>query len=103
MNSINVNKINPNKIFFTSLFFLATSLSALAQNSTINAAAFKQAIATPKAQVLDVRTATEFNGFELPRKIYDEDGWIENFSVRANPYVMHPISVKSDVKLSREV
>ena len=75
MNSINVNKINPNKIFFTSLFFLATSLSALAQNSTINAAAFKQAIATPKAQVLDVRTATEFNGGHIQHAL--QANWMD--------------------------
>jgi len=53
--------------FYTCLLFMASFLISCAQTSTnaslsLNASAYKQAIAAKNIQVLDVRTATEFKG-----------------------------------------
>lgn len=74
MNSIKI-QIKLYKLLFTSLFILTTSLNISAQNITMNAAAFKQAIATAKAQVLDVRTANEFNGGHIQHAL--QANWMD--------------------------
>ena len=100
-----MNPINREETEKTAMFFGKTcdSMDFIAMQRNSPKYEVGDVFVFPNMGAYTSATATEFNGFELPRKVYDEDGLIENFSVRANPSVMHPISVKSDVKLSREV
>jgi len=69
-----------------SLFFLTTTLLSCAQNSqtgkvnssielTTNAIKFSQAIATPGAQILDVRTATEYQSGHIANAL--QANWLD--------------------------
>lgn len=72
-----------------SLFFLTTTLLSCAQQSnkqngadqnstmelTVDAAKFSQAIATPGAQILDVRTAEEFKGGHIANAL--QANWLD--------------------------
>jgi rhodanese-related sulfurtransferase len=63
-----------------SLFLMASFLMSCAQTSTsasltLNAAAFKEAIAAKNIQVLDVRTAAEFNGGHIQNAL--QANWLD--------------------------
>ena len=64
----------------TSLFLMASFLMSCAQTSNnaaqvLSAAAFKQAITAKNIQVLDVRTATEFNGGHIKHAL--QANWLD--------------------------
>ena len=71
---------------FASLFFLTTTLLSCAQNNpigkvnssielTIGATKFSQAIAAPGAQILDVRTATEYQSGHIANAL--QANWLD--------------------------
>jgi len=66
--------------FCICLFLMASFIMSCAQTSTsssevLNAAAFKEAITTKNIQVLDVRTATEFNGGHIKHAL--QANWLD--------------------------
>ena len=66
--------------FCASLFFMASFLISCAQTSTslsrvLNAAAYKEAINAKNIQVLDVRTAAEFNGGHIQNSL--QANWLD--------------------------
>ena len=66
--------------FCASLFFMASFLISCAQTSTslsrvLNAAAYKEAINAKNIQVLDVRTAAEFNGGHIQNAL--QANWLD--------------------------
>jgi len=71
---------------FASLFFLTTTLLSCAQNNqterenlsielTVDATKFSQAIAAPGAQILDVRTATEYQSGHIANAL--QANWLD--------------------------
>ncbi len=100
----NMNRIERANSEKTAMFFGKTcdSMDFIAMQKNSPKYEVGDVFVFPNMGAYTSATATEFNGFELPRKVYVDD-LIGDFSVRANPFVIHPISVKSDVKLSREV
>jgi len=66
--------------FCICLFFMASFIISCAQTSTnaslsLKAAAYKEAIAAKNIQVLDVRTAAEFNGGHIPNAL--QANWLD--------------------------
>ena len=67
--------------FCVSLLFMASFLISCAQTSTslsrvLNAAAYKEAINAKNIQVLDVRTAAEFNGGHIQNSL--QANWLDS-------------------------
>jgi len=62
-------------LFFMASFILSCAPTSTTTSQTLNAAAYKQAITAKNIQVLDVRTATEFNGGHIKHAL--QANWLD--------------------------
>jgi ornithine decarboxylase len=75
------------------------SMDFIAFQSTSPKYKIGDVFAFPNMGAYTSATATTFNGFQLPNKIYTDD-LLPEYTIVDNTKIVHPISVKSDIDLS---
>jgi ornithine decarboxylase len=96
LNPLNRSATNKNALFFGKT---CDSMDFIAFQSKSPKYEIGDIFVFPNMGAYTSATATTFNGFQLPKKIYIDD-LLPEYTIVDNTKIVHPISVKSDIDLS---